>query len=117
MRKQLHRLLLVILLPMMALAPLQGVSASMDMISSQHIEIVPLNSIQKNLLSSDAQPCEQHSDHEGHSCHNGHCFSCSALIFSSYLPQVNLSLQTEATAYQSSVAVFKYASLLRPPKI
>ena len=117
MRKQLHRLLLVILLPMMALVPLQGVFASMDMISSQQLENVSLNLIQKNRLSSDVQSCEQHSDDQGHSCNNGHCFSCSVLIFSSYSPQVNLLRQAEATVYQSSVAVAQYAPLFRPPKI
>jgi hypothetical protein len=126
MRKQLKKLLLMILLPVMALLPLQGVYASMDIEPSLQLDHVKMMSMQQNTSDTSdiavadtrgCTQCEQHDCNENQCSHNGHCFSCPALITTSHKLKPNMALLVASAAYPGSVTVSQSSSLFRPPKI
>jgi len=128
MRKQFNIFLLMILLPGMALLPLQGVFASMSFESSQQVDHAQMITVQQNTSSdnasetiiTDTQGCHQCAHHncsESSCCKNGHCFSVSAIVTSSNLLKFNIPHLVASAPYQSALSLSQFSVLFRPPKI
>ncbi|MCW9012773.1 MAG: hypothetical protein OQL06_03245 [Gammaproteobacteria bacterium] len=128
MRKQLNKYVLMILLPVLAIAPLQGVFAAMDMVSMQAMVEMPMDKMHQETIqiglesvsgasTQGCDQCEQHSCCENHSCNNGQCFSSSVMMLSNNDFEIKLCAQSDLTNYQSSVVVFLPSVLFRPPRV
>lgn len=126
MQKQPNKLVLIILVAVMAFAPLQGVVASMNMMVMQDQNMSQMQHANMNmdqLISAEADKtvdcdhCKQVSCCENSACSNGQCFSGFAMIASSNHQELETAVQSRPIGYQSNIISLLPTNLFRPPRV
>ena len=125
MPRRFHNIVLYMLVAVMAVAPLPGLAASMDMAPVQHM--APSRhamAMQQQVMSMDSEHCmekckncQQHSCNGHHQCQHAQCFSSSAFMPAVFDFNVEQMTQAQPAQHIEAALAASPSPLFRPPRV
>ncbi len=121
MHSQSNKLLLIILVTVMAIAPLRGLVADVPMtmdhtIQDQATMMAMNDSMVADGHSESCDQCDMQQCCQASNCNSGHCFSCMALVALDFHQPFTQLNQNNLPYYQLSSISFQTSPLLQPPR-